>query len=58
MGEECYSKCGYRQGTCEWCGTEGMCCTQMSGWNDTSHGCDGTFGGLKRHECGINPTGK
>ncbi len=30
-----------------------MCCTQKPGWTDTSNGCDGTFGGLTRHECAL-----
>jgi len=48
---DCWVACGKHQGSCTWCGTKGMCCTQKSGWTDTSNGCDGTFGGWERHEC-------
>ena len=52
-GIDCWYFCNKRQGPCPWCGTEGSCCTQKSGWTDISNGCDGTFGGLTRHECSM-----
>ena len=51
-GVYCLHRCG-GQGICEWCGTEGICCRK--GWGDTSNGCDGSFGGLTKHECVLNP---
>ena len=54
-GEECYEKCGHKQGECSWCGSKGMCCSQNDNWNDTSYECDGTFGGMTRHECVLKP---
>lgn len=53
-GVDCWGRCGSKQGPCDWCGKNGMCCTRRAGWTDTSNGCDGTFGGLKTHEC-IDP---
>jgi len=50
-GKDCWYKCGSKQGPCEWCGTKGMCC--KNGFKDKSNGCDGTFGGLTRHECDL-----
>ena len=50
-GKECYKNCGYKQGPCEWCGSEGVCCSRKSDWNDTTNGCNGSFGGKTRHEC-------
>ena len=52
-GVSCWAKCGGKQGPCGWCGDNRMCCKY--GWTDTSNGCDGTFGGLKFHECFLNP---
>jgi len=26
------------------------------GWNDTSNGCDGSFGGTTGHVCVLNPS--
>merc|ERR1712038_485217 len=49
-GQDCWSSCPV-QGPCAWCETKGYCCTKKSGWDDTSNGCDGTFGGAERHEC-------
>jgi len=54
-GQDCWSSCGSVQGPCAWCGTKGYCCTKKSGWDDTSNGCDGTFGGAGRHECVLKP---
>ena len=55
-GKDCWSSCDNKQGWCPWCGSRGMCCTQKVGWTDTTNGCDGTFGGLKEHECVLNPS--
>ena len=55
FGKECWGNCGSEQGPCEWCGAKGYCCTLKIGWNDTSKGCDGTFGGVRRHECVLKP---
>ena len=52
---DCWDFCGSEQGPCEWCGAKGYCCTMKSNWNDTSNGCDGTFGGASRHECVLMP---
>ena len=57
-GEDCWYKCNNKQGSCLWCGTGGMCCTQKANWNDTSNGCDGTLGGQEKHECILKPSGK
>ena len=54
-GQDCWFSCGSVQGPCAWCGTKGYCCTKKSGWDDTSNGCDGTFGGAGRHECVLKP---
>ena len=56
IGEDCWYECGKKQGPCAWCGSEGWCCTQKSGWTDTSNGCDGTFGGVSKHECALKPS--
>ena len=56
-GMDCLSSCNSRQGACEWCGSMGFCCTKKNGWNDTSNGCDGTFGGETQHECVLKPIG-
>ena len=54
-GMECWSHCKNQQGPCpSWCGKHGMCCTMNPYWKDQSNGCDGTFGGVWRHECVYN----
>jgi len=55
IGVSCWAKCGRKQGPCAWCGAKGYCCTKKSGWTDTSNGCDGTFGGVRMHECALKP---
>ena len=57
-GMDCLSSCNSRQGACKWCGSMGFCCTKKNGWNDTSNGCDGSFGGETKHECALKPSGK
>ena len=52
-GIGCWFECGRKQGPCNWCGMNGICC--RSGWNDTSNGCDGSIGGSRRHECVKDP---
>ena len=44
-GENCWGPC--TQGSCDWCGPEGMCCRQ--GWQ--GDGCDGYIGGNGFHAC-------
>ena len=52
---ECWSHCKNQQGPCpSFCGKHGMCCTMNPYWKDQSNGCDGTFGGVWRHECVYN----
>ena len=54
-GKNCYAKCN-GQGKCDWCGKGGYCCKK--GWhesNPTSHGCDGSFGGVSFHACVLKP---
>ena len=56
-GKNCWYKCK-DQGPCKWCGSEGFCCSQGWLWRGKSkqyNGCDGTFGGMKRHECALKP---
>ena len=53
-GKDCWSYCNGQQGPCSWCGSEGMCCTQKSGY-PASNGCDGSFGGQTMHECALKP---
>ena len=50
-GKACWRKCRRKQGPCEtgYCGTEDVCC-KKDHW-DKSNGCDGTIGGISRHEC-------
>ena len=55
LGQECWGNCSKEQGPCTWCGAGGYCCTKKPSWNDTSKGCDGTFGGQTRHECFLKP---
>ena len=54
--ESCFCHCNNKQGSCpQWCGEDKMCCTKNPDWNDTSNGCDGTFGGEQSHECVTKP---
>ena len=51
-GKECWDNCGRLQGSCPWCGSEGMCCRVANGnANRVGNGCDGYIGGRNRHEC-------
>ena len=52
-GKDCWHKCNYKKGKCKWCGTDGLCCRKS--W--TGSGCDGTFGGLNKHQCVLKPSG-
>ena len=38
VGDPCLLHCLNREGTCPWCGTEGLCCKQ----NEAINECDGT----------------
>ena len=50
-GKNCWQACGHKQGNCNWCGTDGMCCRY--GWHDKSRGCSGKIGiqGTTGHVC-------
>ena len=50
-GENCWNPCNTRQGKCNWCGTDGWCCSLGS----IGNGCDGSFGGDRGHVCVIKP---
>ena len=50
---DCWYHCNSQQGPCSYCGSKGMCCTRKPGYTDTTNGCDGTIGGLTRHECSL-----
>ena len=54
-GKDCLGNCNQSQGKCPWCGSCGWCCTMKPGWTNTSNGCDGTFGGVSKHECVLKP---
>ena len=59
-GIQCWYSCGEKQGKCPWCGSDGWCCRKNANnpyWLPTaqSNGCDGTFGGLNKHECVLKP---
>ena len=56
-GVGCLGKCGGKEGPCQWCGPTSMCCTQNPKISKNTNGCDGSFGGLKIHECIGNPGG-
>ena len=43
--------CNGMEGQCDWCGNDGWCCRKE--W--IGNGCDGTIGGINRHECVLNP---
>jgi len=48
--QECFQKCGRKQGKCDWCGSGGYCCRK--GHHDKSGGCDGIMGiAGKGHVC-------
>ena len=53
VGMDCWYHCNSQQGPCSWCGSKGMCCTRKPGYTYMSNGCDGTIGGLTRHECSM-----
>ena len=50
-GENCWNPCDTRQGKCNWCGTDGWCCSLGS----IGNGCDGSFGGENGHVCTLKP---
>ena len=41
MGEICWDPCDEKQGACEFCGLDGVCCRK----GYTGNGCDGEIGG-------------
>jgi len=51
QGKDCWNGCNYKQGKCDWCGTDGWCCRK--GW--VGNGCDGNVGGSNGHQCQLNP---
>ena len=58
VDSDCWNQCGHKQGPCDWCGADGICCTVKTGWTDTSNGCDGSVGGQNGHQCVPKPAGK
>ena len=52
--KECWGKCNSKEGKCDWCGPNGLCCRKHT----VGNGCDGTIGGPGNHQCDLNPTGK
>ena len=50
-GVDCWYKCGEKEGPCEQCGKNGYCCRFRRSDTSGYSGCDGTFGGLRKHEC-------
>ena len=50
VGPSCWNECDFAQGKCDWCGSEGYCCRKN--WK-AGNGCDGSFGGTKKHECAL-----
>ena len=55
IGDECFNKCGGKQGPCDFCGAGRLCCRKNH--YDKTKGCDGTFGGQNQHECVHSPSG-
>jgi len=50
-GEYCWPGCGGKQGFCDWCGSQGLCCKKGYEGN----GCDGEIGITNHHGCVFNP---
>ena len=48
-GKDCFDVCK-KQGRCDWCGMDGLCCRK----DRIGNGCDGTFGG-HNHQCVLKP---
>ena len=48
-GKDCFDVCK-KQGRCDWCGMDGLCCRK----DRIGNGCDGTFGGHD-HQCVLKP---
>ena len=51
-GEGCWRKCNQKEGKCDWCGTEGLCCRKGYQGN----GCDGSLGSFWNHQCVLKTT--
>ena len=51
-GEGCWHKCNQKEGKCDWCGTEGLCCRK--GYQRS--GCDGSLGSFWNHQCVLKTT--
>lgn len=51
MGEICWDPCDEKQGACEFCGLDGVCCRK----GYTGNGCDGEIGGDDHHRCASKP---
>ena len=49
--EDCWSGCNRTQGTCSWCGGDGLCCRESY----IGNGCDGRIGGATGHRCVLKP---
>ena len=50
-GKNCWPHCCKKDGPCQWCGSEGMCC--KIGVN--KNGCNGIIGGEREHRCALKP---
>ena len=46
-GQNCWYRCHFKEGKCDWCGPEGYCCRQ----NWIGRECDGISGGKNSHQC-------
>ena len=53
-GKSCWKQCNRQQGKCDWCGSDGYCC-RKNFWKNTENGCDGSFGGNRKHACVLKP---
>ena len=54
LGKECWTKCGEKDGYCDWCDGDGLCCRE----GRVGNGCDGEMGEPYRHTCMGDPASK
>ena len=54
LGKECWTKCGEKDGYCDWCDGDGLCCRE----GRVGNGCDGEMGEKYRHTCMGDPASK
>ena len=52
-GKHCWYECEQKQGFCDFCGSELLCCRKEH--ETTTNGCDGTIGGEGNHVCVVKP---